>query len=65
MLRGSSGNEFVDPRPGLEAAYEAEIERLRPTFEGQHGLTARWRWWRTRRRLYHEIVTRPLRSARW
>jgi len=65
MTSRSSRKGIVDPRPALEAEYRAEVERRRVTFEVEHGLVARWRWWRARRRIYDEMVTQPLRSARW
>lgn len=61
--RGSSG--FVDPLAALEQEYHAAVERLRREVGVPRTLGDRWRFWRSRRRLWQDVVIKPRRSADW
>jgi hypothetical protein len=64
MSDGKKGG-FIDPTPGLVRDFEAAVDHLRQEKGDPQSLRERWRFWRSRRRLWRDLVARPRRSARW
>jgi hypothetical protein len=56
---------FIEPTPGLERDYETAVDRLRQEKGDPKTLRERWRFWRSRRRLWRDLVARPRKSAHW
>ncbi len=59
------GPGFVDPLPALKKEYEAAVERLRRETGDPRTLRQKWRSWRTRRRLWKDMVAKPRRTGNW
>jgi hypothetical protein len=57
--------DFVDPRRGLEAEFEAARTLLRKERAEPKTIVDRLRRWLDERRLHREMVTKPARAARW
>lgn len=61
----NEGQGFVDPAPALLEEYAAAVDRLRRKTGDPGTLSAKWRFWRVRRRLRRDILHRSRRSANW
>jgi hypothetical protein len=64
-MSAGRGSGFVDPRAALEQEYNAAVERLRREVGDPRTLADKWRFWRSRRRLWKKMVGKPRRSADW
>jgi hypothetical protein len=60
-----SHRDFVDPRPGLEAEYEAARAKLRESRGEPRSMSQQLSLWFAELRLHREKVSKPLRIARW
>jgi len=56
---------FIDPRPALEKEFMTARARLHETHGPSTSLLGALRLFIAERRLHYEMVTKPLRSARW